>query len=381
MALAVPGEAPRILQVFVPGAAGGLESVVVMLARGLKEAGVPVAVSAVLEPGTPVPASVIALQDAGLEVFCHAPPHRAYLRERRLHEETIQRWHARIVHTHGYRADLLAGSAAARTGRARIATVHGFTGGDWKNRLYERLQLRAFRRFDRIIGVSRPIRERLLAVGIADARIAVVPNAWSSARPLLTRAAARAVLGIAPEARVIGWVGRLSREKGADILLSALPLLRDLTIAVSVLGDGAERTALQAEAEALGVSQRVRWHGVVPDAGLYMAAFDCFVLSSRTEGTPIALLEAMAGGVPVVTTAVGGVPDIVTGEEALLVRAEDPGALAGAITEVFANPGAAAIRAGQARARLARQFAAAPWIARHHDIYREILARGRGENA
>lgn len=381
MGLAVPGEAPRILQVFVPGAAGGLESVVVMLARGLKEAGGAVAVSAVLEPGTAVPASVVALQDAGLEVFCHAPAHRAYLRERQLHEQTIQRWNAQIVHTHGYRADLLAGSAAARLGRARIATVHGFTGGDWKNRLYERLQLRSFRRYDRIVAVSRPIRERLLAIGIADERIAVVPNAWSSTRPLLTRAAARTALGVAPGARIVGWVGRLSQEKGADILLSALALLGDQTIGVSVLGDGAERTVLQERAQALGVSQRVRWHGVVPDAGIYGAAFDCFVLSSRTEGTPIALLEAMASGVPVVTTAVGGVPDVVTSEEALLVPAEDPGALAGAIAQVFADPGAAAIRASQARARLTRQFAAAPWIARHHDIYREILARRRGENA
>lgn len=381
MALAVPGSAPRILQAFVPGAAGGLESVVVMLARGLREAGVPVAVSAVLEPGGPVPGSVLALQDAGLEVFCHAPPHRAYLRERRLHEEAIQRWNAGIVHTHGYRADLLAGSAAARMGRARVATVHGFTGGDWKNRLYERLQLRSFRRFDRVLGVSRPIRERLRSVGIADERITVVPNAWSSARPQLSREAARASLGIPPEARVIGWVGRLSQEKGADVLLSALPLLGNPGIGVSVLGDGAERTALQAQAEALGVAPRVRWHGVVPEAGLYGAAFDCFVLSSRTEGTPIALLEAMAGGVPVVTTAVGGVPDIVTGMEALLVPSENPAALARAISEVFTDPDAAAARAGHARARLTRQFAAAPWIARHCDIYREILASRRGENA
>lgn len=381
MAQAGASESPRILQVFVPGAAGGLESVVVMLSRGLREAGMTVAVSAVLEPGAPLPASVGALQDAGLEVFCHAPAHRAYLRERRLHEQTIRRWDADVVHTHGYRADLLAGSAAAQADRGRVATVHGFTGGDWKNRIYERLQLRSFRRFDAVLAVSRPIRDRLRTVGIADDRIAVVPNAWSSARPLLSREAARSALGIAPDARVIGWVGRLSPEKGADVLLDALRLAGDSTIGVSVLGDGSERARLEAKAETLGVASRVRWHGVIPDAGVYVAAFDCFVLSSRTEGTPIALLEAMAGAVPIVTTAVGGVPDIVSGTEALLVPSESPAALSRAIAEVFAAPEAAALRAGRARERLTRQFAPAPWIHRHREIYRNILVRRRGENA
>ncbi len=381
MALAAAGESSRILQIFVPGAAGGLESVVVMLARGLRDAGVPVAVSAVLEPEVPLPASVLALQEAGLEVFCHAPAHRAYLRERHLHEHTIRHWDAQVVHTHGYRADLLGGSAAARAGRVRVATVHGFTGGDWKNRLYERLQLRAFRRFDAILAVSRPIRDRLRSVGIADERIAVVPNAWSSARPLLSRDAARSILGIAPDDRVIGWVGRLSPEKGADVLLDALKLVENPAIGVSFLGEGSQRALLEARASALGVSGRVRWHGVVPDAGLFGAAFDCFVLSSRTEGTPIALLEAMAGAVPVVTTAVGGVPDIVSDQEALLVSSESPEALARAIGEVFAAPEAAALRAGRARERLTRQFAPAPWINRHREVYRDILARRRGENA
>jgi glycosyltransferase involved in cell wall biosynthesis len=381
MALAAAGESPRILQVFVPGAAGGLESVVVMLALGLREAGVSVAVSAVLEPEAPIPSSVLALQESGLEVFCHAPAHRAYLRERRLHEQTIRRWDAQVVHTHGYRADLLAGSAAARSGRSRVATVHGFTGGDWKNRLYERLQLRSFRRFDAILAVSRPIRDRLRAVGIAADRIAVVPNAWSSARPSLDRAAARSALGLPPDARVIGWVGRLSQEKGADVLLDAIPLVGDPAIVVSFLGDGGERLPLEARASALGITGRVRWHGVIPDAGVYGAAFDCFVLSSRTEGTPIALLEAMAAGVPIVTTAVGGVPDIVSEAEALLVPSESPGALARAIADVFAVPEAAALRARQARERLTRAYAPGPWITRHREIYRDILARRRGENA
>ncbi len=377
--MAVARKTPRILQVFVPAEAGGLESVVVMLARGLKDAGATIAVSAMLEPGAPLPPSVRSLQEAGLEVFCHAPAHRAYLRERRLHQQTIGDWGADLVHTHGYRADLLAGSAAARLRRARVATVHGFTGGDWKNRFYERIQLRSFRSFDAILAVSRPIRERLLAVGVGDSRISVMPNAWAAHGVPKTRQAARAELGLDPDTKVIGWIGRLSREKGADLLLAALPRVGDSALKVSFVGDGAERAALTAEASALGVASRVRWHGVIQDAGLFYSAFDCFVLSSRTEGTPIALLEAMAAGIPIVAASVGGVPDVVSGAEAVLVPAENPPALAQAIDAVFGDPRAAAGRVERARERLARQFAPGPWIDRHLDIYRGILARRRGE--
>ncbi len=381
MAISKGNASPRILQVLVPGPAGGLESVVHMLARGLRDAGVPVAVSAVVEPGHALPPSLVAIQDAGLEVFCHAPAHRAYLRERRLHRDTIMRWGAEVVHTHGYRADLLAGSAAQSLGRAQVTTVHGFTGGDWKNRLYERLQLRAFRHFDAVIAVAGPVRDRLVASGLAASPITVLPNAWASTAPPLDRAAARAALGLAADAIVVGWVGRLSPEKGADVLLEAIARMGRLDLTVSFIGDGAARTTLVDQASRLGLSDRVRWHGLVPEAARLYPAFDCFVLSSRTEGTPIALFEAMAAGVPVVATRVGGVPDVVSEAEAMLVPSEQPAALAEAIAGVLGAPTDAARRSAQARLRLAQRYAPGPWLERHLALYRTVLAHRRGEAA
>ena len=165
------------------------------------------------------------------------------------------------------------------------------------------------------------------------------------------------------------------------MLLAALPSLGDLPLLVSVVGDGPLRERVQEAARHLGVADRIHWHGIVEGAARLSPAFDCFVLSSRTEGTPIALLEAMASGVPVVATAVGGVPDVLRPEEGLLVPPENPAALAAAIRDALTDRQGAERRAERARSRVARDFAAAPWLERHAGFYRTILARKRGESA
>jgi glycosyltransferase involved in cell wall biosynthesis len=120
------------------------------------------------------------------------------------------------------------------------------------------------------------------------------------------------------------------------------------------------------------VEQCITWHGVVPDAGRLLRAFDVLVLSSRTEGTPMVVLEAMAAGVPIVATRVGGVPDVLSSADAMLVPPEDPAALAAAIRAVHDHPDAARSRADSARRRLDTEFALAPWLARYEAIYRQV---------
>ncbi len=374
----MPAIMPRVLHALAPGPAGGLESVVQMHARGWVARGGEAAVALVLDEGVDLPEAFRALTEAGVRVFCHAVPHRAYLREQAQYRSVLTTWRPDVVHCHGYRADLIAGRAARSAGIARVSTVHGFTGGDWKNRLYERLQLRSFRRFSGVVAVSRPIEARLVSAGVPRARVHLIPNAWARGLPPLTRAEARARLGVGPADRLVGWVGRLSREKAADVLLEALARVDQVAV---VVGDGAEGEALRQQAAALGVAGRVRWAGLVPEAGRYFPAFDCYVLSSRTEGTPIALFEAMAASVPIVTTRVGGVPDVVGAGEALLVPPDDPAALAGAIDAIFTDPAAAQARAARAAVRLAEQYALEPWLERHAELYRAVMARRSGDVA
>jgi glycosyltransferase involved in cell wall biosynthesis len=253
-----------------------------------------------------------------------------------------------------------------------VATVHGFVRGSWKGRLYEWMQRRAYRHFSAVAAVSKPQVTELLAAGVPRGRVHLLPNAWSAVSPPLSREEARARLRLPPEPFVIGWVGRLSREKGADVLLDAVAALRDLPVEVSIIGDGRQKAALQAQAEMLGIEDRIRWHGLLSEAWPCFPAFDCFVLSSRTEGTPIALFEAMEAGVPIVATMVGGVPDVVSTGEALLVPSESPACLAEAIRSIRSEPAEARLRAAEAAARLRREFSAAPWLQRYENIYRSL---------
>jgi len=105
-----------------------------------------------------------------------------------------------------------------------------------------------------------------------------------------------------------------------------------------------------------------------------MTAFDAFVLSSRTEGTPIALFEAMHARVPIVATQVGGVPDVVTSEHAILVPSERPVAIAEALAELKRDPAAAKRRSDQARERLLQGFSAQSWVDTIEEVYRTVCA-------
>jgi glycosyltransferase involved in cell wall biosynthesis len=366
-----PDHLLTILHVAAPGRAGGLESVVLELTGGLRGLGHRVVLAAVLDPGSvehPVPSRA---EGQGVEVRRVVIPPRAYLTEYRALRQAITELRPDLVHTHGYRADLIGGLAARRAGVLWVSTVHGFTGGGRKNRFYEWLQIRAYRRAQAVVAVSLPIRDRLVGAGICPDRVHVIPNAWAP-KALLSREEARRRLCLTGPEPVIGWVGRLTREKGADVFLEALAQIPDRHWTASIVGAGRERPALEAQAERLGIAERIRWHGLMPDAAGLYPAFDAWVLSSRTEGTPIALFEAMAARVPVVVTTVGGVPDVVSPFEALLVRSEDPAALAAGIATLLAGPDEAGARAEAAFRRLSTQHTSEAWLASHLELYRSL---------
>lgn len=358
----------KILNVAAPALAGGLESVVLELASGLNRVGHHVLLAAILDPSMEDHPVTRRATDMGVEVFSLVVPPKAYHKEYQQLLNTFIALDPDVVHTHGYRADLIGGMAARRAGIPWVATAHGFTGGARKNRLYEWLQVRAYRSAAAVIAVSRPIRERLLAEGVPRDRVHQISNAWRP-KPLLSRADARRRLGIEGSTPVIGWVGRLSHAKGADVFLEALALLPDRNWRGSIIGDGQERVALEAQARARGIEGLVRWHGMIQDAASLYPAFDAWVLSSRTEGTPIALFEAMGARVPIVVTAVGGVPDVVTPAEALIVPSERPAAIATALTSILQEPRGALDRAAAAYERLISNFGQEEWLNSHLGLY------------
>jgi len=168
--------------------------------------------------------------------------------------------------------------------------------------------------------------------GIYPGAVQVVPNGVPDVG-VQTRRAKRPT----PGRLRVGTVGRLSYEKGMDVLVEAFALVRrclpdaDLV----VVGDGAERAALERLASERGLTGAVSFLGLRDDVPALLGGFDVFVLPSRTEGLPMAILEAMSAGLPIVATAVGGVPEVIRhGRNGLLVRPEAPNDLADAIVRV-----------------------------------------------
>lgn len=159
-------------------------------------------------------------------------------------------------------------------------------------------------------------------------------------------------------------------------MIDALAQLRDLPIHLTVMGEGRERPLLESSAAELGVDSRIDWKGAIPDASSMLPGFDLVVISSRTEGTPIVLLEAMTARLPIVSTAVGGIPAVVGEGEAKLVEPENAASVALAIRDVRSDPAAASIRAESARARVESDFSTGPWLDTYDMIYEiAIMAR------
>ncbi|MDZ7778648.1 MAG: glycosyltransferase family 4 protein [Gemmatimonadota bacterium] len=369
-----------IVHVLAPAAFGGLESVVLTLAAGQAARGDRVTVVASFtEPpeGQPFWDALLEVEDVRAVPLVLGA--RQYLAERRAVRNALAEARADVMHTHGYRPDVVDAPVGRAAGVPTVTTVHGFTALEgftarsFKGRLYEWLQRRAYRRFDAVVAVSAKLERELLGVGVPQGALHCLPNAWAPASPFLARDEAREVLGLPDGAPVVGWIGRMSPEKAPDVALGAFGELGGGEARLSFVGNGRLRPSLEARAAEEGLAERIHWHGVVPGAGRYMKAFDALLISSWTEGTPIVLLEAMAAGVPVVTTAVGGIPDVVSDTEAVLVEPGDAAAMARALEPVLAGAPEASGRAEAARDRLARDYAVAPWVRRYDDIYRTCI--------
>ena len=255
----------------------------------------------------------------------------------------IRRERPAIVHTHTSKAGFI-GRVAARIARvpAVIHQPHGhiFYGGYYGRRwthVFTALERLAARWTDRIVTLT----EEHLAHGIGMRRqyVAVpsgVPtDALRAGAP--TRADARARLGLDADTFVVAGLGRLVPIKGFDLLVRALPaILAEIpSTRVVLVGDGPDRDALAATAESLGVTDRLRLLGETADVASCLMAADAVAMPSRNEGMGRVLVESMALGLPVVATAVGGIPVVVTdGESGLLVEPEDVAALAAALVRL-----------------------------------------------
>jgi glycosyltransferase involved in cell wall biosynthesis len=285
-----------------------------------------------------------------------------------------------IVHAHEYKTDLLAWLLARAEGIRPLSTVHGWSGASVRETtVYYPVDRQLLRRFPTVIAVSDVIRDRLVRAGARPERVRTILNGIDPDRfrkqPERV-SAARAAFQLPEGVPVLGAVGRLEREKRYDVLIDALAALRRTHPDALLIfaGEGSLAPALAAQARALGLANACVFAGQCADVGDVFHAIDVFVQSSDTEGTPNAVLEAMALETPIVATAVGGTRDLIQdGACGLLVPRRQPETLAAAIAATLADHAGSLSRVRAARTRVERELSFAARMRAVERIYEELV--------
>lgn len=376
----IEAEDCTVLQVLTRMNIGGPARQVLLLHRLLSEQ-VPMAVAA----GRP-PSHEGALEVPGAPV--HPLPLRRPVRPATdlaalvAMQRLITSLRPRIVHTHMAKAGAV-GRLGARAARCRPRTVHTFHGhvlGGYFRSAPQRAFLAAeralARRTDVLVAVSAEIRDELLDLGVGRRGQYEVIPLGIDLEPYLRvgghRGALRGALGLADDVPLVGVLGRLVPIKDHATLLGAMARVPGAHLAV--LGDGELRGSLEALAGDRALAGRVHFTGWWADVPGALADLDVVALASRNEGTPVALIEALAAARPVVATDVGGVRAVV--EEQVTGRlcpAGDERALAGVLSEVLDEREAARDRACRGRSRMVERFGAGRMAADHRALYEQLL--------
>lgn len=299
----------------------------------------------------------------------------------------LRRLRPAIVHTHLAKAGLLGRIAARLTGVPVVVhTFHGTVFEEYfdpvRSRLFLALERWAARLSDRLVALSASQREQLLRRGVGRSTTVVeIPIGVELERfRAPARGALRAELGVAEGAPLVGSVGRLVPIKAVDAFLDAAArVARSCPDArFVVVGGGELEQDLRRRAGDLGLDARLDFLGFRADLEFVLADLDVLVLSSRNEGTPVTVIEALAAGCAVVATAVGGVPEVLEhGRSGVLVPPGDTVALAAAVERLIDDPAARSRLGSAGRARAWTSFEAGAMVARVAALYEDLLREKR----
>jgi glycosyltransferase involved in cell wall biosynthesis len=288
----------------------------------------------------------------------------------------LSRWQVNVVHTHNPHALIYGAPAAKLVHAAAVHTKHG-RNPDQARRMWLR------RTVSRVVDAYVAVTQTLARVALennecAPARLHVIANGIDAVRFTPNpeaRSRTRAELRIPEDAWVVGTVGRLSPEKNQNLLVDAMAPLLDAHRQLVIVGDGPERESLHLRVAATWRTDFAHLVGARKDVENWLAAFDVFALTSHTEGLPLVLLEAMAMRLPVISTAVGGVPDLVEdGVTGFLIQPGDRAALSKQLTWLASRPAAALEVAEVARNAVLERYTTER-MARDYEALYEGLVR------
>ena len=282
----------------------------------------------------------------------------------------------------GYKPDLIGWLAARRAGVPVVAIAHGWTAATWKVRCYEALDRWVMRRMDAVVCVSEGQAVKVRRAGVPPERAPVIRNAIrAEAFGPPDPAVRESLMGLFPTrpGRIVAAAGRLSPEKGFDLLIETAARLAPHwpDVGFVLFGDGPLREDLTKQIAERGLQGRFVLAGFRPDLERVLPACDLAVSSSHTEGLPVVVLEEMAAGLPVVATAVGGTPEVVEdGVTGSLVPPGDAAALARAAAELLAAPERMRAMGQAGRRRVETHFTFAAQAEQYERLFRRLTARG-----
>jgi glycosyltransferase involved in cell wall biosynthesis len=328
-----------------------------------------------------LPESEAALRDRGVRIArfparSFADPQRARELLRYIRAERFD-----LLHAHLVRSTVLAGLAGRSTGTPVVATLHNTKRDGGVGLALGAAERWALRRADRVIAVGwETARVHRRALGARD--IEVIPNAVATPDPLgwRERIAVRRELGVPDGAPLLIAVGRLVPQKAPLDLVRAFAQVhtRGPAPALWIVGRGRLEGRLAREIRRLGIGDRVRMLGLRSDVPRLLGASDLYVSASLWEGLPVAMLEAMAVGLPVVATRVGDVPRALDGDSGVLLSPRDPAAVARAVAGLLADPARCQQLGARGRERVRAHFGTQAWAERHLALYAEVARRAPG---
>ena len=290
----------------------------------------------------------------------------------------LERREAGVLLCNGYKANLLGRLAGRRTGVPAVAVSRGWTGESCRVRLYEAIDRLHLRWMDRVVCVSEAQARKARRAGARPERVRVICNAVDADRfeDMDPNYRARLLRYFpTPPRRIVGAAGRLSPEKGFGVLVAAAERVvkTDPTVGFIVFGDGACRARLARQIDKAGLGGVFVLAGFRNDLDRFLPFFDLLALPSFTEGMPNVVLEAFAAGVPVVSTAVGGAPEVVEdGVSGFLVSAGDSQALADRIREALASEQRLRDMGWRGRRRVHEQFTFAAQAREYRRLFAEL---------
>ncbi len=285
-----------------------------------------------------------------------------------------------VWHGHDYKSNAL-GLLVSRFWKMRlVTTVHGWVHYTRRTPLYYWIDRAVLPRYESVICVSEDLRERCLACGVPAERCALIENAIDTDEfsRSLSGGEAKQRVGVPAGRFVIGAVGRLSAEKGFDVLIRAADRLLDdgLDVELLIIGEGDQKGPLQKLVSSLGRGDRIRLLGYRSDARELYQAMDVFALSSYREGLPNVLLEAMALGTPVVATRIAGIPRLVRdGENGLLVEPGNADGLVRALRGLLQAPEQRARLSEAARRTIEAGYSFRARMEKVRAVYDHLLGR------